>query len=256
MVDAELARRGVLRWQPTLITAAREDVLAALPLLRAPGVIGVHLEGPFLSPEKPGAHPVEHLRPPDRALLREYLDAGDVTMVTLAPELDGALDLVDELVDRGVCVSLGHSNASAAEAHAAFARGAVSVTHLFNSMRPFRHRDPGIAGVALADERVAVMAIVDGVHLEPETTVASWRAARGRLAVVTDAIAAAGVGDGDYRLGSVEVRVEDGVCRRPTGRCAAASARWMRQCGGSSSSAFPSSRRSRPRRTSRRGSPG
>ncbi|HET7046036.1 MAG TPA: N-acetylglucosamine-6-phosphate deacetylase [Gaiellaceae bacterium] len=219
-VDEALARRGVLAWQPTLITAAPEDVLRALPLLEAHGVLGVHLEGPFLSPAKPGTHPVRHLREPDLELLRRYLDAGSVSMVTLAPELPGALALVDELVARGVVVSLGHSNATAAEARAGFEHGAATVTHLFNAMRTFGHRDPGIAGAALADEELPVMAIVDGVHLAPETALLAWRAARGRFAVVTDAIAAAGTGDGDYTLGEVEVHVEGGVCTRADGTLA------------------------------------
>jgi N-acetylglucosamine-6-phosphate deacetylase len=216
-VDAELARRGVLAWQPTLVTAAPSAVLEALPRLTAPGVIGAHLEGPFLSPDRPGAHPLEHLRVPDLDLLRSYLDAGSVSMVTLAPELPGALELIAELIARGVTVSLGHSNATAGESRAAFARGARTVTHLFNAMRPFRHRDPGLAGAALADADVPVMAIVDGVHLAPETALLAWRAARGRFAVVTDAIAATGLGNGDYRMGDVDVHVEDGASRRADG---------------------------------------
>jgi N-acetylglucosamine-6-phosphate deacetylase len=219
-VDRELALRGVLAWQPTLITAPPENVLAALPLLRAPGVLGVHLEGPFLSPRRAGAHPVDELRAPDLGLLRSYLDAGEVTMVTLAPELEGADALIDELASRGVVVSLGHSNAAAAEAVAAFARGAATVTHLFNAMRPFAHRDPGLPGAALADPDVPVMAIVDGVHLADEAVLLAWRAARGRFALVSDAIAAAGCPDGEYRLGEATVQVWDGACTREDGTLA------------------------------------
>jgi N-acetylglucosamine-6-phosphate deacetylase len=221
-VAAALARIGVTAWQPTLITDAPERTLAAQRALTAPGVVGVHLEGPFLSPARSGAHPREHLRPPDVALLRAFLDAGRVTTVTLAPELDGALALVDELVARGVCVSLGHSDATAEQAHAAFERGARTVTHLFNAMRPFGHRDPGVAGAALARADVPVQLIADGVHLADEAMLVAWRAARGRLAVVSDAISAAGLGDGSYRLGEVEVRVEDGVSRRLDGTLAGA----------------------------------
>jgi N-acetylglucosamine-6-phosphate deacetylase len=219
-VDRELALRGVLAWQPTLITAPRETVLAALPLLRAPGVIGVHLEGPFLSPLRAGAHPVAELRAPDPALLRSYLEAGEVSMVTLAPELPGAGALIDELTSRGVVVSLGHSDATASEAAAAFARGAATVTHLFNAMRPFAHRDPGLAGASLADADVPVMAIVDRVHLADEAVLVAWRAARGRFALVSDAVAAAGRPDGTYRLGKATVHVRDGVCRREDGTLA------------------------------------
>jgi N-acetylglucosamine-6-phosphate deacetylase len=219
-IAAALARTGVTAWQPTLITDAPERTLAALRTIRAPGVVGIHLEGPFLSPARAGAHPREHLRAPDLGLLRAFLDAGPVSTVTLAPELSGALELVDELVGRGVCVSLGHSDATAEEAHAAFARGARTVTHLFNAMRPFAQRDPGIAGTALALEDVLVQLIADGVHLAPETTLVAWRAARGRLAIVSDAISAAGLGDGTYALGEVEVRVEGGVSRRADGTLA------------------------------------
>src|SRR5918995_966284 len=215
-----LARTGVTAWQPTLITDAPERTLRALRTIAAPGAVGVHLEGPFLSPARSGAHPREHLRAPDPELLRAFLDAGDVTTVTLAPELDGALELVDELVARGTCVSLGHSDATAEQAHAAFARGARTVTHLFNAMRPFGHRDPGLAGAALARDDVPVQLIADGVHLAAETAGVAWRAARGRLAIVSDAIAAAGLGDGSYRLGEVEVAVTDGVSRRADGTLA------------------------------------
>jgi N-acetylglucosamine-6-phosphate deacetylase len=219
---AALARTGVTAWQPTLITDSPERILAALRAIDAPGVIGVHLEGPFLSPARSGAHPREHLRPPDLELLRGFLDAGAVTTVTLAPELDGALDLVDELLARGVCVSLGHTDANAEQAHAAFDRGVRTNTHLFNAMRPFGHRDPGVGGAALAREDVRVQLIADGVHLADETMLVAWRAARGRLAIVSDAISAAGLGDGAYLLGEVEVHVEDGVSRRADGTLAGA----------------------------------
>ena len=217
-----LARTGVTAWQPTLITDAPERTLAALRAIAAPGVVGVHLEGPFLSPARSGAHPREHLRAPDLDLLRSFLDAGEVTTVTLAPELDGALELVDELAGRGICVSLGHSDATAEQAHAGFERGARTITHLFNAMRPFGHRDPGLAGAALAREDVPVQLIADGVHLAADTTLAAWRAARGRLAIVCDAISAAGLGDGEYRLGDVDVRVQGGVSRRADGTLAGA----------------------------------
>jgi N-acetylglucosamine-6-phosphate deacetylase len=137
--------------------------------------------------------------------------------MTLAPELPGALELVERLRARGIVVSCGHSDAVAAEAHAAFDRGALTVTHLFNAMRPLGHRDPGIAGAALAREDVVVQLIVDGIHLAPETVLLVRRAAAGRLALVTDAIAAAGIGDGRYRLGEVDVAVQDGVARRADG---------------------------------------
>jgi N-acetylglucosamine-6-phosphate deacetylase len=143
-------------------------------------------------------------------------------MVTLAPELPGAGELVDLLVARGVAVSLGHTDASAAVASAAFERGARTVTHLFNAMRPFAHRDPGVVGAALAREDVVVQLIADGTHLAPETVLASWRAARGRLALVSDVAAAGGLGEGTFPLGTVEVTVEDGVSRLADGTLAGA----------------------------------
>lgn len=210
-----LVRVGVTSFQPTLITAPEAELVAALAEVPAlPQLLGVHLEGPFISPERLGAHPAEARRDPDPALLERLLAAGPVSQVTLAPELPGALELVDLLVARRITVSCGHSNATAAEAHAAFDRGARTVTHLFNAMRPFRHRDAGIAGAALARADVRVQAIVDGVHLDDDAVRVAAGAAAGRFAVVSDAIAAAGVGDGLFRLGSVEVEVRDGVCHR------------------------------------------
>ena len=128
--------------------------------------------------------------------------------------------MIDELVRRGVVVSLGHSGADAGTAHAAVDRGAKTVTHLFNVMRPFSHRDPGLAGTALARDDVFVQLICDGVHLSDETVLLSWRAARGRLALVSDSIAAAGLGDGRFRLGGTEVEVEGGVSRTRDGSLA------------------------------------
>jgi N-acetylglucosamine-6-phosphate deacetylase len=215
-VDAMLAALGITTWQPTLISAEPEQTLRALRAID----LRVHLEGPFLG--LTGAHPPDCLREPDLELLRSFLDGGRVATVTLAPELAGALELIDELRRRGVIVSLGHSAADARTAHAAFDRGAKTVTHLFNVMRPFSHRDPGLAGVALSRGDVIVQLICDGVHLADETVLLAWRAARGRLAVVSDVIAAAGRGDGSFRLGGTDVEVKDGVSRAPDGSLAGA----------------------------------
>ena len=197
---------GVTAFQPTLITAPEADLVAALAEVPreeiGPRVIGAHLEGPFLSPKRLGAHPASAQRDPDAALLARLLDAGPVSTMTLAPELDGALELIDALTERGVVVSCGHSDATAEEAGRAFDRGAVTVTHLFNAMRPLQHRDPGIAGAALARDDVIVQMILDGHHLADETARVVWRAAAGRVALVSDAIAAARMGDGAFRLGN------------------------------------------------------
>jgi N-acetylglucosamine-6-phosphate deacetylase len=216
-----LLATGVTAFQPTLITKPEDELLAAVREVPAdpvgPHVIGVHLEGPFISPARLGAHPEAYRRDPDLALAGRLLESGKVTEMTLAPELPGALELIDLLHHRGVVVSLGHSNATAAEAARAFDRGASTVTHLFNAMRPWHHRDPGIAGCALAREDVVVQVILDGHHLAEETARTVWLAAAGRTALVTDAISAAGAGDGTYRLGGVEVEVHEGVALRADG---------------------------------------
>jgi N-acetylglucosamine-6-phosphate deacetylase len=164
-----------------------------------------------------GTHPPASRRDPDAALAERILEAGPVRLVTLAPELPGALDLVDLLLARGVTVSLGHTNATAEEAHAAFDRGVHTVTHLFNAMRPLRHRDPGVIGAALSRDDVVVQLIVDGAHLSAEVVRIVLAAARGRVALVTDAIAGAGLGDGTYLLGEIEIVVRDGAARRADG---------------------------------------
>ncbi len=223
-----LARDGVLWYQPTVITGPAEAMVDALTSIgqafdqAAPArMLGAHLEGPFLSAARAGAHPVEHVRAPALDALASLLLAGcPVTMVTLAPELDLADELIDALVQRGIVTSVGHTDASAVVAHAAFDAGARSVTHLFNAMRPLHHRDPGVAGVALAREDVTVMLIADGVHVAPDVVLGAWRAVRGRLVLVSDAIAAAGQRDGTFVLGDREVAVVDGVSRLADGTLA------------------------------------
>jgi N-acetylglucosamine-6-phosphate deacetylase len=214
-----LLETGVTSFQPTFITSPEEDLAAALAEVprdgaAGPRILGVHLEGPFLAPERLGSHPAASRRDPDADLLERLLRAGPVSHVTLAPELPGALELVELLRRRGVTVACGHSNATADEAREAFARGAVTVTHLFNAMRPFEAREPGLAGAALAADDVVVQVILDGVHLADETAKIVWHAAAGRVALVTDAVSGTGLGDGRYSLGSVEVEITDGVARR------------------------------------------
>ena len=208
---------GVTAYQPTFITSPEDELVAALGEVpsngAAPRILGAHLEGPFIAPERLGTHPAESRRDPDRALLERLLAAGPVSHVTLASELPGALELVDLLRARGVTVSCGHSNATAAEARDAFARGVKTVTHIFNAMRPFAAREPGLAGAALVDSEIVVQVILDGVHLADDTARLIWQAAAGRMALVTDAIAAARAGDGSYTLAGVDFEVEDGIAR-------------------------------------------
>ena len=219
-----LLETGVTAYLPTLITTEEADLAAALAsvpeAVPGPRILGVHLEGPFLSPSRLGTHRRDGRRDPDAALLERLLAAGPVRLMTLAPELPGALELIDLLHSRGVVVSLGHTDATAAQAHAAFDRGVRAVTHVFNAMRPLAHRDPGVVGAALARPDVVVQAIVDGVHLDPDIVRLLWRAAAGRLSLVTDAIAGAGLGDGTYALGEIEIVVADDVVRSEDGMLA------------------------------------
>ena len=224
-VGEALLLAGVTAYQPTFITAAEATTVEALRALPSggsgPRVLGAHLEGPFLSPERPGMHPVEHLRAPDLALLDRLLDAGRVTEMTLAPELPAAGALVTRLRDRGVVVSAGHTDATATEAGRAFDSGITGLTHIFNAMRPLRSRDPGVAGAALTRSDVVIKMIVDGHHLAGETVLLVWACAMGRVALITDAMAAAGAGGGRFRLGDVEVAVEAGAApMREDGRLA------------------------------------
>jgi N-acetylglucosamine-6-phosphate deacetylase len=218
-----LLETGVTAYLPTFITAPEEQLLAALRALPSasvgPRILGVHLEGPFLAPNRLGTHPPEHRRDPDPALLERLIDAGPVRLMTLAPELPGAGELINVLHARGITVSCGHTDATAEEAERAFDHGVRTVTHLFNAMRPLRHRDPGLVGAALGRDDVVVQIILDGIHLAAETAKVVWRAAAGRVALVTDAIAEAGTpgGDGASSLGGFEVSIRDGVARGPDG---------------------------------------
>ncbi len=209
---AALAAAGVTAFQPTVISAPPATLRLALERAAAAAdacpirLLGFHLEGPFLSPGRRGAHPPEYLREPDPRLAEELMAAGPVAAVTLAPELPAALELIERLVGRGVAVRIGHTDADAATAHAAFDRGASAITHVFNAHRPFSARDPGPAGAALTRDEVTVTAIADGVHLAPETLALVRRAAGPRLCLVSDAIAAAGLGDGRSTLGEQDDR--------------------------------------------------
>jgi N-acetylglucosamine-6-phosphate deacetylase len=212
---APLAATGVTAYLPTFITSPLPSIAAALRFAGAaaeldegPRVLGVHLEGPYLSPRWPGAHPPEHLRDPDVDEALGLCEHGPVRMVTLAPELPGAFDLIAALTARGIVVSCGHSDADAATAHAAFEHGATAITHLYNAHRRWAARDPGIGGAALVHAGVTVQAILDHVHLSPEAGYAAFRAAGARFSLISDAIEAAGRGPGTYRLGEREVHVD------------------------------------------------
>jgi N-acetylglucosamine-6-phosphate deacetylase len=224
-----LPRYGVTAFLPTLITAAAADTDRALDRLReafatydgtGARCLGVHLEGPYLSPRRLGTHPPEHRRDPDPAELAAWRLRGDVVAVTLAPELPGALDLVKSLAADGIMVSLGHSDATAYEAGLGFDAGARTVTHLFNAMSPMHHREAGLPGAALARPDIVVQLVLDGHHLAPEVVRVVWAAARGRVVLVTDATAAAGRPDGRFELAGVDLDVLDGAVRNSAGSLA------------------------------------
>lgn len=179
-------------------------------------IAGIHLEGPFLATARCGAHDPAILRAPDRESVRTLLDAGRgaVRMLTLAPELDGAIEAVETLAASGVIAAIGHTDAVESQVRAAVDAGATVATHLFNGMRPLHHREPGPVGALLADERVSVELICDLIHLHPTVvSLAARHAGPARAVLVTDAIAAAGVGDGSYDIGGRQVTVAGGVPR-------------------------------------------
>jgi N-acetylglucosamine-6-phosphate deacetylase len=211
----------------SLVTAPVDRLVVALrdlaPLVRAdPLVLGVHLEGPFLSPDNRGAHDPSALVAPTPEAVEALLAAADGTLVqvTMAPELPGAAEAIRAFVDRGVRVAVGHTTADLSTAAAAFDAGASLLTHTFNAMPVLAHRAPGPIGAALERPGVVVELIADGLHVHPIVVGALFRLAPGRVALITDAMAAAGSGDGDYRLGPLDVVVRDGAARLASGSLA------------------------------------
>jgi N-acetylglucosamine-6-phosphate deacetylase len=215
-----LASHGVGNFLPTTVTAPLDATLRSLSglakLIAQPPVagqarpIGIHLEGPFLSPVKPGVHPLESLLAPSIATFDRLFEAaeGHVRLMTLAPELPGAPELAAHATARGVRISLGHSNATAAETRAGIQAGAVSATHTFNAMRTLNHREPGILGTVLTCDALFAEMICDGVHIAPEIVKLWWKAKGPERAILmTDALSAAGMPDGKYLLGGFEIQV-------------------------------------------------
>jgi N-acetylglucosamine-6-phosphate deacetylase len=228
-VAAVLPRYGVTAFLPTLVSpswAVVDRARAALAKGAPAGFdgampLGWHVEGPFLNPARAGAHDPTSLQAPSVEPVADWSPASGVRVVTLAPELPGALEVVETLVANGVVVSAGHSAATWEQARTGFGAGIRSVTHLFNAMAPLDHREPGIAGAALADERVTIGLIPDGLHVHPGL-VALVRRTVGphRLAVVTDAIAALGMPPGRHRLGGRIVDCDETSARLPDGTLA------------------------------------
>jgi N-acetylglucosamine-6-phosphate deacetylase len=225
-----LTRHGVTGYFPTTVAAPLDQTCAALGRLAdaieaAPASgngnavqarpLGIHLEGPFLSHKRRGVHPPEYLVEPTLAIFERLWQAarGQVRMMTIAPELPGALEVIAEAARRKVCVSIGHSNAELDAARAGVCAGARHATHTFNAMRPLDHRDPGILAEVLTDSQLTADIIADGIHVAPEV-VQLFLKAKGieRSVLITDATAAAGMPDGTYQLGPLQVEVKDGKC--------------------------------------------
>jgi N-acetylglucosamine-6-phosphate deacetylase len=226
-----LAAHGVTGYFPTTVAAPLDQTCAALERL-AEAIegwhdssgngeaaqarpLGIHLEGPFLSHKRRGVHPPEYLVEPTIALFERLWQAarGHVGMLTIAPELPGALDVIAEAARRKVLVSIGHSDATLDAARAGVRAGARHATHTFNAMRPLDHRDPGILGEVLTNKDLTADIIADGIHTAPEI-VQLFLQAKGkeRAVLITDATAAAGMPDGTYQLGPITVEVKDGKC--------------------------------------------
>ncbi len=215
------AKHGTTSTMASLVTASLDtlsDQIACLADLVTDGVIGgVHLEGPFLSTARCGAHDPELLRAPEPADVERLLNDDSVRMVTIAPELPGGLRAIRQVVDAGRVAALGHTDATYEQMVEGADAGATVATHLFNGMRPFHHRDPGPAGAAINDDRLLLEVINDGFHLNPQTVRLAMRAAgTDRVALITDAMVATGLSDGRYKIGELDVDVVNGEARLTT----------------------------------------
>jgi N-acetylglucosamine-6-phosphate deacetylase len=222
-VARRLPETGVTTFVPTFITAPVPELVAAVQryagfrdsLDRTPGAArtpGVHLEGPFLAPRRAGAHPRAALALPTPEAVASLIAAatrGTVRLLTLAPELPGALEAIRTLVAAGIRVSVGHSDAREDDVRAAADAGARLVTHLYNAQRPMTHRDPGVVGAALTDDRLTCGLIVDGHHVAPAAVKVAFACATGRIMLVTDAVAAFGMPPGTYQLGEGPITVRE-----------------------------------------------
>jgi N-acetylglucosamine-6-phosphate deacetylase len=214
-----LASDGVLAWCPTIITGSDDAMVEGMVVVAAAAasrpadaarILGAHVEGPFLSPVRAGVHPRDHLRAPDRGLVDRLFAAGPLAILSLAPELPGALTLIADMAARGVVMSAAHTDATAEQARDAFEAGIRATTHTWNGMRPLGHREPGIIGAALVRPGISIGLVGDGVHVAPEVMALTWRAAGDRICLTTFGVAAAGAPDGTYSIGEVVIERLDG----------------------------------------------
>ena len=230
-ISGFLAAHGTTSFLATTMTASPIATLRAVEALGRqvdqplPGarILGLHLEGPFINPEKRGAHPAEHIRPPSTLIFEQLLARSGrrIKLITLAPEVEGGLELIEFARSRGVVVSLGHSNATLEETLAAVDLGAANATHLFNAMRSFSHRDPGILGAVLTAPQVWAELIADGVHVSPAAVELCLQCkGAGKILLISDAVSPTGMPEGQYRLADGEITLSEGVCRTPEGTLA------------------------------------
>jgi N-acetylglucosamine-6-phosphate deacetylase len=223
-INQFLATKGVGRYLATTVTAPIDQTLKSLegiataienPTQGQATPIGIHLEGPFISHAKRGVHPPADIQLPSIELFDRFNAAarGHIRLITIAPEIPGALDLIRHCASLNIRVSLGHSNAKSPETEAAIAAGAISATHTFNAMRPLEHRDPGIVGTVLDNHALYAELICDGIHVAPEL-IRLWLKAKGedRAILVTDSISATGMPDGTYKLGNLTIEVANNTC--------------------------------------------
>lgn len=239
-VAALLPRLGVTAFVPTIITSPPAVAVQALEVLAGgpPSAwigarpIGLHLEGPMISPLRLGAHPAGHLVTPSIDLVDRWVEAGPPLMVTLAPELDGAETATRRLTEAGVIVAVGHSEAGAATVTKAAGWGIRHGTHLFNAMSGLDHRVPGVAAALLTDERFTTGLIADGIHVAPAMLRLAYHTkGSDRLAIVTDGTAALGSRPGSHRLGDIEVESDGVIVRDTAGRLAGSAAAMTHMIG-------------------------
>jgi N-acetylglucosamine-6-phosphate deacetylase len=240
-VSISLFRHGTTAFYPTTVTAPRDQILRAVEYLgqaikrmeagEFPGQagepmatpLGIHLEGPFISMTKRGTHPIQNITPPSKEFLNDLLDASDerIEILTIAPEIEGAVEFIRYARSLDLKIGLGHSNATFEETERAINAGATHAIHLFNAMRTWNQRDPGIVGAALADPRLSCEIIADGIHVHPlNVQIAFRQKSYERILGITDATSATSMPDGRYQLAGFEIEVKDGVCLGPDGQLA------------------------------------